>query len=267
MKTIFIYILRDTLTNDIRYVGKTINPKVRLSSHIKKSKNCNYHSARWIQSLLKNGNKPIMEIIEETNENNWEERERYWISYYREKYDLTNILDGGGHSATYGRLGKPWSDEHRINNKKARLGLPVKHTKEGDKKRAEGIRRYCDKNKKPVYQYDLSGVFIKKWDSAVDAGKTLNIAYSDINRACKKENLTSKGFMWDYQLKEKTAHVKSKPKNIKLVEQYDKNNNYIMSFESISEAKKQTGISNTSIGNCLSGRTKSAGNFIWKYKN
>jgi len=34
--TTFIYILKDPITNEIRYVGKADNPKVRLNEHIRK---------------------------------------------------------------------------------------------------------------------------------------------------------------------------------------------------------------------------------------
>jgi hypothetical protein len=213
-----------------------------------------------------------MEIIEESNADNWEEREMYWISYYREKYDLTNILDGGGHSATYGRLGKPWSEEQRINNKKSRLGLPVKHTKEGNEKRAEGVRRYCDKNKKPVLQYDLEGNFIREWPSAVDAGKSLNTSYSPISRSCKKTTLTCCGYMWRYKgdgeiITKIDKHVETENSSNVEVIQLTKEGKELKEYKSIIEASRQTGILNSSISNCLSKRSKSAGGYKWVYKN
>ena len=133
-----------------------------------------------INALIKNGYKPVIQEIEKCNKDNWEKREIYWIKHYRKLYDLTNILDGGEGGATYGRLGIPWTDEQRINNRKARLGMPVNHTKEGNKKRQEGIRRYFDSSKVPVFQYSFDGKFLRKWNSAVDAGEKLNIIYSNI---------------------------------------------------------------------------------------
>lgn len=37
-------------------------------------------------------------------------------------------------------------------------------------------------------------------------------------------------------------------------------------FESVTNAYEKTGISRTAIGNNLSGLSKSAGSYIWKYK-
>lgn len=84
MRTIYIYTLKDPISNEIRYVGKTTSIKTRLNAHITRSKNNKYHSARWVQSVLKKGLKPIIETIEECDETTWVEREKHWISFYRE---------------------------------------------------------------------------------------------------------------------------------------------------------------------------------------
>lgn len=51
----------------------------------------------------------------------------------------------------------------------------------------------------------------------------------------------------------------------KKVNQYDINNIYINSYESITEAEKKLGINNTSISQCCKGKRKTAGGYIWKY--
>lgn len=96
-KLIYIYTLSDPMTEEVRYVGKTIrNPKYRLNSHIsvsKLNKKKDYcHS--WIRSLLNKGQFPVLKIIEETF---LLSRETYWIKYYKEKSNtnLTNYTEGG----------------------------------------------------------------------------------------------------------------------------------------------------------------------------
>ena len=94
MKT-YIYILQDPTTEEVRYVGKSVNPKRRYNSHLWDKPKVKYYSHYWIQSLLKKGLKPIMTVIDET-ETNWEELERYWISQFKTwGYPLTNITEGG----------------------------------------------------------------------------------------------------------------------------------------------------------------------------
>jgi group I intron endonuclease len=119
----YIYSLSHPLTNEVRYIGKTINIKRRYKQHLYDNR-VKSHKGSWIQSLKSQGLKPIMEIIEECTDQNWEDREKYWI----EKFDnLTNMKKGGNGGDDYKRyvseesiekirqanLGKVFSKEHR----------------------------------------------------------------------------------------------------------------------------------------------------------
>lgn len=55
-------------------------------------------------------------------------------------------------------------------------------------------------------------------------------------------------------------------KKYKAVIQLDKNNNFIKEYKSIKEAASNINISQTHLVSALKGRSKSAGGFIWKYK-
>ena len=117
MRTIYIYSLKDPETYQIRYIGKTTNINTRLKSHITRSRHNTYHSARWVQSVIKKGLRPIIELVEECTEENWVEREKYWIAYYREHFDLTNLLDGGEGGFLKSRKGSKWTDEQRLSRR------------------------------------------------------------------------------------------------------------------------------------------------------
>ena len=52
----------------------------------------------------------------------------------------------------------------------------------------------------------------------------------------------------------------------RLLIQYDKKMNIINEFKSLMDAHKTTNVSRTAISNNLSSLSKSAGGFIWKYK-
>ena len=93
MKKIFkIYVLLDEET--VRYIGVTSRKlNQRLYQHIWEGKNkIGTHKIYWIKSLLTNNKKPSIKLIEECTEENWQEREKYWIRYYS---NLTNISEGG----------------------------------------------------------------------------------------------------------------------------------------------------------------------------
>lgn len=57
------------------------------------------------------------------------------------------------------------------------------------------------------------------------------------------------------------VETKSKP-----ILQYNKDGELLFEYPSISEASRQSGISITAIHNCLSGRSKTSGGYLWKYK-
>lgn len=49
------------------------------------------------------------------------------------------------------------------------------------------------------------------------------------------------------------------------IDQFDKNGNFIRRWKSLTEVKRQLGISQGNICDCLKGRHKSAGGYQWKY--
>lgn len=94
---VYIYILRDPRTNEIKYVGKTVDPRSRSKKHGLPSqlRGSGVRKVKWILELRSIGLRPIFEIIEECTEENWEERERYWISYHGGPGVLVNVREGG----------------------------------------------------------------------------------------------------------------------------------------------------------------------------
>ena len=93
---IYIYAISHPITNEIRYIGKSVNIKRRLIGHISKSRNNNNHFHNWIKSILNEGLKPKIEIIKHTNEQNWMQDEKDSIIEYRENgHNLLNIAEGG----------------------------------------------------------------------------------------------------------------------------------------------------------------------------
>jgi len=130
---VFIYGLVDPELNQIRYIGKSKDPEERLRDHLKESKRRENYRHCWIYSLLSKNLKPQLTIIEECTEDNWEERERHWIKYYREKVGnlLTNMTDGGD------GMHNP-SEEVRRKIGKKNKGR--KHTPEELKKMSEALK-------------------------------------------------------------------------------------------------------------------------------
>lgn len=84
---------------EIRYIGKTTDPKIRLSKHISaaRSGETNHHTANWIRSLLASGEKPEIEVVLEIPEGEpWQPYEIRMIAEFRAQgHRLTNSTDGG----------------------------------------------------------------------------------------------------------------------------------------------------------------------------
>jgi len=101
---IYIYGLFHPETNELRYIGKTNNLKMRLQSHIDyaRSKRKQRPVSDWINSLIKNGIKPIIRQIELCNNKNWIEREMFWIKEYKHiGARILNLTDGGESNTGY----------------------------------------------------------------------------------------------------------------------------------------------------------------------
>lgn len=167
MKDIIIYTLVDPRDNQVRYIGKTNNLKQRLASHIYRSKsgfNSPIHC--WIRKLLDLNLKPSILVQEICNQDNWEEREKYWIHHYREKYEnITNVSDGG------------------ITPLKNPDYQKIVHSK---------------KTFKEVHQYDLNGKYIQSFKNARQASKFLNKRRNGIEACLKGKGVSSLGFFWSY---------------------------------------------------------------------
>lgn len=128
-ETTFIYALIDPNTHQVRYVGKSDSPHHRLKAHIREStrrpedRHYSTHKANWIRSLIQDNKMPVLQIVEEVSQEEWKERECYWIDFYRSQgCNLTNIAPGGiAHDYSPETIakrvakmkGRPLTEEHK----------------------------------------------------------------------------------------------------------------------------------------------------------
>lgn len=162
---IYIYTLSHPITNEVRYVGKTINVNRRFKQHLYDKRHS--HKASWVKSLKSEGLKPIMTIVE-TCTDNWQEREIYWISQYD---NLTNFKQGGG--VDYERT---TSEETKEKLRQANLGKTLsEETKQKQREKAKKRK------------LSINGV---EYNSFSEANKILNIPLSTLHfKINNKDNL------------------------------------------------------------------------------
>lgn len=112
---------------------------------------------------------------------------------------------------------------------------------------------------RPIYQYSLSGEFIKEWSNIRAAATDLNINETCIAISMKKET-SAGGFQWRYDKFECIKSFKNKTK-AKKVGKYTLEGELIQIYNTVGAARKAC----SSSINVLYGRQKSAGGFIWKF--
>lgn len=226
MKTYKIYCLKNPENNEIRYIGVTTLKYLssRLSQHWYNAKN-NYqtHVAKWIRKI---NQKPIIELIEICNKNNWEEKEKYWISYYN---NLTNIHSGG-------------------------KGVVINRNK-------SSIERSAQAHEIKIVQLNDDGELIKIWNSLKEAclhfkAKSLSSISNVLNNnyGVKK----AFGYQWFYysdyinnNYKLRTYDSKVNYNNIQKVYLYDKYNNFIKEYLSLNLLSKDLNCAYTSARKAL----------------
>lgn len=98
-----IYALVDPLDSCVRYVGKTRSDlRRRLEFHLNQP--TNRWTARWFSDLRANKQRPEIVALEYVDDHEWEDAERGWIHWFRERGQLLNIDPGGEYRHSDGRL-------------------------------------------------------------------------------------------------------------------------------------------------------------------
>lgn len=241
-----IYTLSNPITNEIKYVGFTsLTLDKRLKSHMHDSKRRNTHLYCWIRKLKQNNLMPTIELLDVCDMNNWRELECYWIYQLRTwGFNLTNLAEGG--------MGNP------IMNKETKR--KISEALKGKSSWNKGIPCSIETKKK------LSKVLTGRIHSKESRKKM------SISQTGRKASEQTKKLMSSKQKGRKdTRSFQAKRNQIlslsKPVFQFTKNNEFINEWESAVDAYENTQINKSHIGECCNGKRKSAGGFIWKFKN
>jgi hypothetical protein len=242
--TTYIYLVTNCYnkTNNV-YIGKTKNSRKR------------DHERTF-------GDNVVYTIIDEVNsldKTNWEPLESYWIEQFKQwGFNVLNKNKGGGGPSFHTeeiknklKSPKPWITECK---------LGTKNTKE-----------HCNKITKSLMGKKQSKETIEKRSQKLKGQKR-----NDYTKKLMSEAKQGVKITWGDKIKESKAlnpwvpsnqaRANISKANSKPVEQYSVDNILLNSFPSATEAMKQTGIKNDNINQCLKGKSKTAGGFIWKYK-
>ena len=171
MSIVYIYTLEHPETQEVRYVGKTDNPKRRLEEHYSDKRAA--YRGNWVKSLRKQGLRPVMKILEEATLETWENCEVYWIGQMRAwGFRLCNLENGGLGSAKY---------------------TPVLKKRISDALKAAAA--YNLGSSKACAKYTLCGKLVSLYKNKLLAAASVGVTSAAICYATKNEGGCA-GFLW-----------------------------------------------------------------------
>lgn len=295
MRKIYIYSLRDPMDNQIRYVGKTEHINKRLWEHINETKNKILnkeklnHKNSWINSLLKNNLSPILEILEITQENNWKEREQFFIKEFKENgFKLTNSTKGGDscnvHSCKrVAKIDYITNSILEIFNSLSDAAYSVgakSHTRisaccNGTTNTSNKFKwKFLDENGNiiPPTKKEFISKKVGKFDLEFNLIEIYPTLYStpnfgSVGKVCNGENKSYKEYIWRYLNEDNSIIVpKIKYKN-KTIAQYTKDGQYIKTYLNANVAGSAVNITPDLIIKSCKSNNHSAKGFLWKYND
>lgn len=95
-----IYSLVDPITKEVRYIGQTKQKlTARLNGHIQDGRSFRYNipKCEWVADLINQDLLPLIIELECVKNKDADQKEDYWINYYRQNNDLLNLTNGNVH--------------------------------------------------------------------------------------------------------------------------------------------------------------------------
>lgn len=194
------------------YIGSSINLYDRLKQHLWDLKNQKHHNSTFQNCYNKYGDKYLtFEVIETCPADILLKREAYYIQLINA--DINQIKDP--------------TNIKMSDISKWRLSTSLK----------EINKRKSVWNKRKVYQYDITGEFIKEYDSLTEASKYTRICHATIKK-CIENNSKCPKYIWKLDYSEKVTPLIEDNKSV--IQLQDEK--IINKFSNLKEASIKTGI-------------------------
>lgn len=229
------------------YVGQTVNPEGRFNCHIDRAIN-KKDKTYFYNSIRKYGLENFVYCVLEENvlRENLNMREMDWIEYYDSFYCGYNMTAGGNQTIFSEEFKRKMSESHKGQHYGCWKG---KHLSEEHRRNlSESHKGQTPWNKGLTYTFTE-----EEKDKLYESRRGITGYWKGkhLSEETKlKMSMSRKG--------------KKLPQNRKPVSKYDLNNNYIQTYNSVTDAIKY----NPKAGNLTDvcrGKRKQAGGFIWKY--
>jgi hypothetical protein len=232
----YIYGLKDPRNQEIKYIGSSYSPSKRLQEHIYDTKREKTKKSNWIKKLLLLDLKPEIEILKNSNDEEYLYWESFFIKYFKsEGFVLLNYDDNG-----VGNLG--------VKTKKDIINLRNNNT----------IK---------IIQYDLNGLKINDFISTREAERITGINHGNISKCCNGIFKHSGGFIFKKENDKSTINIITNPNGAKrkVLELYE-DGTIKNEFDSISQASKETKSDAGAISRVCNGKLNKTNNKYFKFK-
>lgn len=277
----FIYKITNLVNNKI-YIGQTTSTiEKRFQEHILEAKADRATSILLNRAICKYGEENFkVEKIEFCGNKELNEREKFWIKKLDSHYSL-----GNGYNISWGGQGrvlysdddilKLWNQGYKASEISNILQANCNTISQRLKvlKPNEARARHIDSRKTPVLQYDLSGNFIKRFDSISDAARYYDTDTGAITNCCNKKHCTCINTLWKYESDTETTvedlmikYAKSVSCNqVYMID--PKTNLIIKQYNSGAEAEKELNITHGKISEVCNHKygRKTAGGYKWEW--
>lgn len=290
-----IYKYENLITHQI-YIGQAIDLQERYKKHKQNMSDLNHMEDFYIglrEYGLENFSYEILEEFEAFDQNLLNELECYYIEKYNSmKPNGYNMIPGGSNGAGLAKskivyqfdlLGNFIQEFYSAHEASRKTGIDYSSICSCCRKEKTNTKNYqwsYDRNDvsirdihlqvtyrdRRVLQYDKNGNIIQIYTTLTEAAAASGVAKSTISNVCRGIGKSGGGFIWRYEDIIDPKIDKIQKANKKVVLQFDKSGNYIAEFESASAASQQTGINLGNISQVCMNKRKTAGGYIWKYK-
>lgn len=179
---------------------------------------------------------------------------------------LSNMTNGGE-----GGTAILVTEEYRAKLSKAKKGIkPSPQCIEASIKAQLGKKMTLEErrkhpNRRPVHQFDLAGNLIKTHPSVSLAGEALNTSHSSISAVCRGKNHSCMGYLFSYTKEGVKERIKQHNEYCPPIIQLTPKGDVVKEYPGgVMQATRETKIFH--ISNAVKGKRKTAGGYIWKYK-
>lgn len=274
------------ITNDVNgkvYIGQTHGTvESRWKAHLNAAK---HHSKRHgcpylINAINYYGVEHFSVVeIEKCNDEDLNDRERYWISYYQSYIEDNgyNLTLGGdcGYWKDYSDVYTLWDEglpvteiQNRTGFSRTTLSKVLKEYENYSRTESEHRQSYLvSKHQyRPVIQYAQDGTYLNRFDTPQDAIDHLGVGiYGELIKKCKQSNRMYYGYQWRFEGDDPPGAFIKRKELYKPVIQFDADGNEIARYDSITIASRETKAPYHGIQGCCKGRQGQSGGYIWRY--